>query len=78
MKSSTTTKVLHQSWLPIMTAMLISLSGGYILDNMVEKFANIVVFQPVINGVGGNLVAVQVHIYIFHFKFEILNLQGNI
>lgn len=33
--------------------------GGLILDLMVSKFKGIAVFQPVINGVGGNLVAVQ-------------------
>lgn len=33
--------------------------GGLILDFMVSRFEGIAVFQPVINGVGGNLVAVQ-------------------
>jgi solute carrier family 41 len=33
--------------------------GGLILDFMVFRFEGIAVFQPVINGVGGNLVAVQ-------------------
>jgi cation transporter-like permease len=33
--------------------------GGLILDFMVVRFEGIAVFQPVINGVGGNLVAVQ-------------------
>jgi solute carrier family 41 len=33
--------------------------GGFILDVMVSQFEGIAVFQPVINGVGGNLVAVQ-------------------
>ena len=39
--------------------MLISSMGGLILDFMVSRFEGIAVFQPVINGVGGNLVAVQ-------------------
>lgn len=39
--------------------MLISSLGGVILDFMVSRFEGIAVFQPVINGVGGNLVAVQ-------------------
>lgn len=33
--------------------------GGLILDFTVANFKGIAVFQPVINGVGGNLVAVQ-------------------
>lgn len=42
-----------------MAAMLISSVGGLILDFMVSRFEGIAVFQPLINGVGGNLVAVQ-------------------
>ncbi|KAK2168291.1 hypothetical protein LSH36_18g03047 [Paralvinella palmiformis] len=37
----------------------ISSVGGLILDFAVSSFRGIAVFQPVINGVGGNLVAVQ-------------------
>lgn len=33
--------------------------GGLILDYTVSSYKGIAVFQPVINGVGGNLVAVQ-------------------
>lgn len=33
--------------------------GGVILDYTVSAYKGIAVFQPVINGVGGNLVAVQ-------------------
>jgi solute carrier family 41 len=33
--------------------------GGLILDFTIKLFAGVAVFQPVINGVGGNLVAVQ-------------------
>lgn len=33
--------------------------GGLILDFTVSSYKGIAVFQPVINGVGGNLVAVQ-------------------
>ena len=39
--------------------MTISSLGGLILDKAVNKFHGIAVFQPVFNGVGGNLVAVQ-------------------
>nr|CAD7591127.1 unnamed protein product [Timema genevievae] len=60
-KNEHTREVLHSGWTPVMAAMLISRSnkGGLILDFMVSRFEGIAVFQPVINGVGGNLVAVQ-------------------
>lgn len=54
-----TRDVLYYGWTPVMGAMLISSTGGLILDFMVSRFEGIAVFQPVINGVGGNLVAVQ-------------------
>ncbi|KRT81724.1 hypothetical protein AMK59_6262, partial [Oryctes borbonicus] len=54
-----TRDVLYNGWTPVMGAMMISSMGGLILDFMVAKFEGIAVFQPVINGVGGNLVAVQ-------------------
>ncbi|KAB0801270.1 hypothetical protein PPYR_05624 [Photinus pyralis] len=54
-----TREVLYHGWTPVMGAMLISSMGGLILDFMVSRFEGIAVFQPVINGVGGNLVAVQ-------------------
>lgn len=38
----------------------ISSFGGCILNHGIAKYGNIAVFQPVINGVGGNLVAIQV------------------
>lgn len=33
--------------------------GGLVLDSAVEDYAGFVVFQPIINGIGGNLVSVQ-------------------
>ncbi|ESO84259.1 hypothetical protein LOTGIDRAFT_184369 [Lottia gigantea] len=51
--------VIYSGWVPILSAMLISSAGGLILDFTVKTFDGIAVFQPVINGVGGNLVAVQ-------------------
>lgn len=33
--------------------------GGLILNEVVNKFTGFVVFQPIINGIGGNLVSVQ-------------------
>lgn len=58
-KNLQTREVLYHGWTPVMGAMLISSVGGLILDFMVSRFEGIAVFQPVINGVGGNLVAVQ-------------------
>jgi len=37
-----------------------SSGGGLILDHAVVIFKGITVFQPVMNGAGGNLVAIQV------------------
>ncbi|XP_050313728.1 solute carrier family 41 member 1-like [Anthonomus grandis grandis] len=54
-----TREVLYHGWTPVIGAMFISSIGGLILDFMVSRFEGIAVFQPVINGVGGNLVAVQ-------------------
>lgn len=33
--------------------------GGLVLDQAVDAFNGFVVFQPIINGIGGNLVSVQ-------------------
>lgn len=54
-----TREVLYHGWTPVMGAMMISSMGGLILDFVVARFEGIAVFGPVINGVGGNLVAVQ-------------------
>ena len=58
-KNSSTIDVLYYGWTPVLLAMTISSIGGLILDKAVNKFHGIAVFQPVFNGVGGNLVAVQ-------------------
>lgn len=54
-----THEVLFTGWSPVITAMIISSVGGLILDFTVSTFKGVAVFQLVINGVGGNLVAVQ-------------------
>ena len=58
-RNKETTKVLYTGWTPVIVAMSISSMGGLILNKAVAKFSGIAVFQPVFNGVGGNLVAVQ-------------------
>ncbi|XP_036433528.1 solute carrier family 41 member 2 [Colossoma macropomum] len=54
-------QLLYSGWEPVITAMLISSIGGLILDKTVSdpNLAGIVVYTPVINGIGGNLVAIQ-------------------
>ncbi|XP_043282477.1 solute carrier family 41 member 1-like [Venturia canescens] len=54
-----TKEVLDYGWSPVILAMLISSIGGLILDYTISSYKGIAVFQLVINGVGGNLVAVQ-------------------
>ncbi|CAG0913426.1 unnamed protein product [Notodromas monacha] len=51
--------VLLTGWTPVISAMVISSFGGLILDLAIVSYKGIAVFQPVINGVGGNLAAVQ-------------------
>lgn len=52
-------QVLGSGWSPVITAMVISSIGGLILDYTVSKYKGVAVFQLIINGIGGNLVAVQ-------------------
>lgn len=58
-KNTITLEVLKNGWYIILIAMVISSSGGYVLKFAVQRFKTLAAFQPVINGVGGNLVAVQ-------------------
>ena len=50
-----TVGVLETGWSPVLAAMLISSTGGIILNRAIAAFDNIALFQPVINGVAGNL-----------------------
>uniref|UniRef100_A0A672RQG8 Solute carrier family 41 member n=1 Tax=Sinocyclocheilus grahami TaxID=75366 RepID=A0A672RQG8_SINGR len=54
-------KLLFSSWEPVITAMVISSLGGLILDRAIidPKLEGVVLYSPVINGVGGNLVSIQ-------------------
>lgn len=54
-----TRQVLYTGWVPVISAVIISSGGGYILNFAVSRFKEIAAYQPIINGVGGNLVAVQ-------------------
>ncbi|VDO32572.1 unnamed protein product [Heligmosomoides polygyrus] len=50
---------MSDGWSPIIFAMLMSSGGGFILENAIRQYPKVAIFQPVINGVGGNLAAVQ-------------------
>ncbi|KAJ8912441.1 hypothetical protein NQ315_006108 [Exocentrus adspersus] len=58
-KNDYTRKILNNGWTPVLTALVISGSGGLVLDSAVDQFSGYEVFQPIINGIGGNLVSVQ-------------------
>ena len=58
-KNEHTCLVLCTGWTPVLLAMLISSGGGMILEKAVEHFKGIAMFSPVMNGAGGNLVAIQ-------------------
>lgn len=49
---------LRHGWSPIIMAMIISSAGGAIMGLATKNYADIAAFQPVVNGVGGNLVAI--------------------
>ncbi|KAL7027949.1 hypothetical protein ACKWTF_005663 [Chironomus riparius] len=54
-----TRPVLKNGWVPVLSALFISGMGGLVLEQAVDNFSGFVVFQPIINGIGGNLVSVQ-------------------
>lgn len=53
-----TRDVLIHGWTPIVAAMLISSAGGLILDMVMSEYDGVGLYQPLLNGVGGNLGAV--------------------
>ncbi|XP_032582641.1 solute carrier family 41 member 1 isoform X3 [Drosophila sechellia] len=59
LRNEYTRPVLKSGWVPVLSALCISGLGGLVLDAAVEVFNGFVVFQPIINGIGGNLVSVQ-------------------
>lgn len=58
-KNDLVRQVLYTGWTPVILAVVITSAGGYVLEFSITKFPGLAVFQPVINGVAGNLVAVQ-------------------
>ncbi|ODM93143.1 Solute carrier family 41 member 2 [Orchesella cincta] len=51
--------VLIAGWVPVLISVIISTGGGVILELSEGRFHDIALFQPLINGIGGNLVSVQ-------------------
>ena len=58
-RNSNTSSILQNGWSPVLSAMIISSMGGKILNSVITTFPQIALFQPVINGVAGNLVGIQ-------------------
>ncbi|XP_028163070.1 solute carrier family 41 member 3-like isoform X2 [Ostrinia furnacalis] len=58
-KNKYTKKVLTTGWTPVISALFISGIGGIVLDQAVDRYRGYEVFQPIVNGIGGNLVCVQ-------------------
>ncbi|CAF4902677.1 unnamed protein product [Pieris macdunnoughi] len=54
-----TKTVLTTGWTPVISALFISGIGGIVLDQAVDRYPAYEVFQPIVNGIGGNLVCVQ-------------------
>uniref|UniRef100_A0A1I8H5I3 Divalent cation transporter n=2 Tax=Macrostomum lignano TaxID=282301 RepID=A0A1I8H5I3_9PLAT len=50
---------LRQSWLPVLAAMLASSLGGLVFRRCASRLPLLALFQPVINGIGGNIAAIQ-------------------
>ncbi|XP_074099064.1 solute carrier family 41 member 1 [Cotesia typhae] len=58
LKNKYTKKVLTSGWTPVLSALFISGLGGLVLSKAAD-IPGFSVFQPIINGIGGNLVSVQ-------------------
>lgn len=58
--SEHTNRVLCSGWMHLILAMFISSASGFIFAASERMFTHVAVFQPILNGTGSNLVAVQV------------------
>ncbi|KHN85489.1 Solute carrier family 41 member 2 [Toxocara canis] len=58
-RDKSTLEVLKNGWYAVFVAMLISSGAGIILKTTMVTFPDVAPFQPVINGAGGNLVAIH-------------------
>ena len=48
--NTSTRSVLYSGWIPVLSAMLISSVGGFILSKTVSVFPGIAIYSPIING----------------------------
>ena len=58
-KNSSTRDVVGTGWFPIIIGLIISSVAGVVFDIATEHFSTIAIYTPIINGVGGCLIAVQ-------------------
>ena len=56
--SFTRSKVFH-GWTPLVVAMLLQNVSGIVMETSLRRFPKMAIYQPIINGFGGNLVAIQ-------------------
>lgn len=54
-----TSKQIIFGWNPLVVSMLIQNLSGMVMERFIREFPRMAVFQPIINGFGGNLVALQ-------------------
>ena len=57
-KNENVRDALFQGWLPIISSLVISSASGVLLEKAIKVYRIIATYQPVINGVGGNLVGI--------------------
>lgn len=58
-RNSHVAKQIIYGWNPLLIAMLIQNLSGMVMEKFSADFPRMTVFQPIINGFGGNLVAIQ-------------------
>jgi len=54
-----TSKLIYTGWTTLMIAMLIQNTSGTVMETFFRKYKKMAAFQPIVNGFGGNLVAIQ-------------------
>lgn len=58
-RSRYTRSIVFSGFAPICGAMMLQITGGLIMEHALSQFKKLAPLQPVVNGVGGNLVAIQ-------------------
>lgn len=58
-RSRFTRDLVLSGFAPICGAMMLQITGGLIMEHALSQFKKLASLQPVVNGVGGNLVAIQ-------------------